>query len=717
MNIEGINLTKIKTPDFIEYLSKNQIKKPSNSEFKRILKEFNICIEKGKFKLSLNTLILILFLNSKQSIEFIRKKGIFRYSKYKGKKCIIADLISQILSLNKDFLNLSSYELNYLHSILNFSNSHNTYTSVDKFILKEVKRFELYYKEKSFLKTLLTFIDFLFLSNHNTTSKIDLLSIKSRSKESISMAISYLIYFISERTPSLLKDTNKANIPYINTSEFQNLIVLVCTVQDFKEFEILIDNFNYSCIKNENNIRLKAPKKDFEKSIKLGYIKSDLQSFNDVLNSKTLNDETVLSIEDLVEELYSIEKNDIFQYTESNNYPRYRIVMPEPVIDFFIENYFIKDILFKDEIIYLSHINKEQLLHPNNLDSIIIKGDLTLFDIVKFRRFFSFFYELFTKKLFEYKKITNEVLLSSLIPTITEDELYNYLERFSTRDKVDSFLDIVTWEPEMDIIFDLQYHPLLFINDSFLIPLTIFHHSNFVRNLFASEYKKNNKQLLSDGTFDVLVNELSISFSKSKIENYSETSLPKSDIDLFAIYDDTLYVFECKHSLQPVNSFDLRTTFDYIKKAEKQLDYVQKLYYEGVLIQLLENKHNINLSNINKIVCTIVLSNRLFNGNVFKYPVRYINEIKNIINEGIIKTEKGNFRLWTGDTLSNSDLTEYFSLKSNLVKLLFDSVTEEILVYDLIQPPLEVETYSMNMKYAVNKLDEFTSTLKKIDDE
>ncbi len=717
MIIEGLDLAKIKSIYFIDFLMKKKIKQLSKAEFKTLLKEISDCVDNGKFNLSLNNLMLGFFINPTHTIEFIRQKGIFRYSKYKGKKCIVANLVSELLKINNVLFKLTNNELKYLQSIKNISSFHNIYSVVDKFILEEIKRFELYHKGESLLKTLLTFGDYLFLTNHVESSKTDLTSLNSRNKEDISAAISYLIFFISEKRPIHLIDTNKTSIAYINSPKIQKLIGFVCTVQDFKEFEVQIDHFNYICIEHEDRIRLIAPSKDFEKSVRLGYINTSLQSINDTLQHEILNDEKVLSLEDLVKELYSLENFEIFQYTESNNFPRYRLVLPEYVLEFLIEEYFTQDFLFKDEIIYLSHINKEQLLDTKKLESIIIKDKLTLFDIIKFRRLFSFFYQLFTKKIFELKNIKIETLLRSLIPAQKDEVLFDYLERFSTPDKVDSFLDIISWEPGLDTIFDLQYRPILFINEFFLISLSIFHQSNFIRNLYASEYKNQNKNLLADGVYDVLVNELSDSLSKSAIENYCQTTIPKSDIDLFAVYDDTLYIFECKHTLHPVSSFDLRTTYDYIRKAEKQLDNVVSLHNQGALIPILEKKWNIDLSNVKQLVSCIVLSNRLLNGNSFKYPVRYIHEINNIVGKGIIKTKTGDFKLWEGDTLNNVDLLEYFSFNSRLVKLLSDSLTEEILFYDLIQPPLEVETYCMDMKYATNKLDEFTSSLKRIDDE
>ena len=718
MIIQGLNIGKINNADLLNYLSGGYFIKPSKSEFIQLLKEITLSIDESKFISALNALTIGLYFDSHTTVNYIKKKGTFRYSKYKDKRCIVGNLILKTLELDNKLFNLSIHENEYFKSILNLRNFHSTYVLVDKLILEEIKIFEFKYKDESLIKTLLTICDYLFLTNHTVTSKRNLLSLESRSKEDISSAISYLIFFISQKRSQHLNDTNKVSTDYIESNGIQKIIILACYVLDFREFEILIDHFNYKCIEFDNKIKIVPPNQDFEKSIRLGYIKSDIQSINDILQSGFLEDDNqLLSLEKLVDELYSNKEFDIFQYTESNNFPRYRIVLPEPILDFFINNYFRKNLLFKDEIIYLSHINKEQLLDIEKLESIFVKENLTLLDVVKIRRFFSFFYLLFTKKIFEIKDIKIELLYRSLIPVFKDDDLYNYLGKFTSHDKIDSFLDLICWEPDFGFVFDLQYQPILFINEFYLISLTIFHHSNFVRNLYASEYKKNNKHILSDGVYDLLVKDLSESFTQLKIANYCQTTIPNSDIDLFAFFDDTLYVFECKHTLHPVSSFDLRTTYDYIIKAEKQLDYIVELYDKQKLIPILENKYAITLRSITKVVCCIVLSNRIFNGNMFKYPVRYIHEIKNILHEGTLKTENGKFRIWKEDRLTNDDLLEYFSLKSRLVELMFNTLSEEILEYDLMKPMLQFETYYLDMEFASSRINDFTKFMPKANEE
>lgn len=420
-------------------------------------------------------------------------------------------------------------------------------------------------------------------------------------------------------------------------------------------------------------------------------------------------------MEQLVKDIYLSEEYEIFHYTESENYPRFRISFPEPVLDFLIENFFTKNNFFKEELLYLNHINKEQLIEFSDLENIIIKENLSLLEFIKLRRFFSFFYLLFSKKIYEIENVDIDTIFRSLVPTFKEEILYKYLGRILSAEKVDSFIDLIYWEPNLDILFDLQYHPIIYLNNNFIISHSVLYYSNFIRNLYASEYKKQNKQLLKDGVTDPLVLKLSNSLNNSNICNFINTKLPNAEIDLFAYMSDTLYIFECKHTLQPVNPFDLRTTYDYIKKAEKQLDKIKEFSNKNELIPHLEKKYSINLSQINHIVYAIVLSNRIFNGDVFNYPVRFINEVANMLETGLMKTEYGNYSLWKSTELSNEDLLEYFSPNNKLVDLYFDSLIDEIIIYELMQPVLEVETVYLDLDYAKKKLETYTSSLRKIE--
>lgn len=707
MNIENINYKKVDKLELSEQLIKGDVEKPLKKQLKELLDKFEIAINLGDYLVARNMLLVSIYFQNVKTLDVIKRKGLFRYSKYINRKCIVKEIASELISIYKLYGFLTDEIESYLNSIINYSSIINSYESFNGFVLKEIKEFEKKYTDKSLIKTLLSYADFLFLSNYFPKTRDDLSNISNRTKENVCSAISFLIYFYTEKIKDKEVDINFVAEEYITSGDIQKLIMPVCYLLDFKEFEVLIDHFGYYCEKHDKKLIIKPPFEDFEKSIRLGYIKTDLQQINDKIDTHD-----AVSFEEFVDE---INKKSPFQFVkliDTHNYSRYRLEIPEPFYDLLIERFIKPDALFKEEIRYLSSIFKEQLLNLDDLEKIQIRDDLTLSEFMKIRRTFLIFYLFFAKEIYKKEKVESKLLLRSLIPVLSKKSFYEFIEKLLPTIKIDSFLDIVCWEPGLDVLFDLQYHPILFFDDYFLIPLSIFSNSNSIRNLYASEYKKNNVKLLSDGGIDPLVNKLCSSLNHASLECHTETPVGYTDIDVFAIYENVLFVFECKHSLHPVSSFDLRTTYDYIKKAEKQLDLIIDDFNSGNLIKKLEKKHNIKLNYIEKIQGVVILSNRLFNGNIFRYPVRNINELENILLRGTIKTENGIFWLWKEKKLTVDFLIDYFSLTNELVQIFYDSLSKRTLTYKFANPIIEYNTYSLEMKIAIPNLKKFTDKLE-----
>jgi hypothetical protein len=204
-------------------------------------------------------------------------------------------------------------------------------------------------------------------------------------------------------------------------------------------------------------------------------------------------------------------------------------------------------------------------------------------------------------------------------------------------------------------------------------------------------------------------------FDKIGIQAHSEISIGDTDIDVCAIHQDVLFVFECKHTLHPVSSYDLRTTYDYLRKAESQLDKINKSYDEGKLLEILKRKIGIYPDSVKKIVSSIVLSNRLFNGNSFKYPVRNINEVINMLTKGIMRTDNGNYNVWKSKSLTIDFMLDYFSLDNKMTTLLMDSLSKRTLTYEFAKPKLLFDSYYLDLTVAIPKLNEFTEKLEKIE--
>lgn len=712
MEIGAINLKNVTKEDLINNLIEGKYIVPSKEEKTLIQEKINSSVTSGNYIIARNALILGIFFDSEKTFLNIRKKGLFRYSNYILRKCIVFKLAEEVLDICKKIGYDSYINITYLKSVINLSVFLELYITYRKFIISEIKMFEIKFKDKSLIKTLLAFVEYLFFSNHIVAKVINPLEITSRSKEEISSAVSYLIYFITDFKGWNISDTEKISEKYIFDGDINQLVITACLISDLKEFEILIEHFGYECIIQNNNIKIIPPSDNFEKSIRLGYIKSEIQEINDFKECKD-----VISFNDLVNSVSEKLNDDglqILYYKKDLDYPRYIVGFPEPILDIIIEKFFKPDWLFKEEIEYLSHVFKEQLLDYEKLINTEINDNFTLFDFIKIKRIFVFFGLLFKKEI-RRKNITDKAdLIKSLIPSYLTGDLYNLMLKFIPEPHIDSFLNVISWKPNMDVLFDLQYRPIVLLNNVFMIPFFILINSNSIRNLFASEYKLDNKNLFTNGLYDAVVTKLEDSFLEAGIPSYKQVSIPNGDIDLFTIYENTLFLFECKQSLHPTSNYDLRTTYDYIRKAEKQLDYLNQEFKNGNLIDILEAKFEIDLKKITNVVSCIVLSNRLFNGNAFKYPIRYLFEIDNFLNEGTMRTNDGTYSLWKGKQLCLDDLLEFFSEKSKFVKLMFDSLSVRTLTYKQTMPKIEFDSYYMDIERANFLVKEFTSKLRKV---
>jgi hypothetical protein len=710
MDIENINYKKVEKEYLIKCLLASEKNIPDKNAIKSLKKRIEDSILKGDYIIARNSLIVSIYYFPDITFELIRKKGLFRYSRYVYKRCIVKSLAIELLDICDRFNNCSIEVTTYLNSIINFSTILDSYVAIDRHIINEFKAFDRNYKNKSIIKTILSATDFLFVSHHHPKAANNLSDISNRPKEDISSAASFLIHLYTSRIKHSNVKTSFINEDYIKGQKLAKLFIAACYYSDFKEFEIMIDHFGYTCEKTDTSLYIKPPYEDFEKSIRAGYIRTEIQLINDIIGK---NNEA-LSFEEFVEKITTIGDFKFFKLTETLGYPRYRMEFPEPVFELIIEKFFKPTDLFKEEVIYLSQIFKEQLLTPYDLENIKIKDDLTLFDFIKVRRVFSLFYLIFTKEIYKIEKLDTNLLLRSLVPVYTADQLYKIFEKLIPN-KLDSFLDILCWEPGLDIVFDLQYQPILYIDDKFLIPLSIFSNSNYIRNLFASQYKQANSKVFNSG--DSLIRYLSSTFIKISIPAYEETQIGTTDIDVFAIINDTLFVFECKHSLHPISSYDLRTTYDYIKKAEKQLDKINESFHSGNLLKIIERKHNIDTQKITRIISCIVISNRLFNGNAFKYPIRNINELTQMLTKGVLRTEFGTFNVWMAKNLTLEFLVEYLSLNNKLTTLLMDSLSKQTASYEFADPKIEFDTYYLESEVATLNLKKFTEQFEKIDNE
>jgi hypothetical protein len=716
MILNQINLRKT-SKDSILKMHDNNTLAFSNLEKKELQKIIISEMLAGRFTTALNATTIGFLIDKESTFRTIRSKGLFRYSTYFNKKCIVKDIaIEAQKTLNRG--QSDDIEIGYLRAIITYSFIHQHYQALKQAIIQEIKSFEKKYVNASLLKTLIVFADFMFLTNHQPDDKRDTASIKSRTKEDISSAVSYLVFILSSIKSFNSSDAARIATDYIMKGGITKIILFALFVEDYKEIEILIDNFGYTLeYSSDDTLKLSPPTEDFEKLMRLGYIKSDIQSINDSIRFfQEAFFENALSFDKMIEELMGIEEMQFLRFTTTGNYPRYVLAIPQELSDYLTEKLFKSDDLFQDEVFHLDKIFKEQLMEADSLDKIV-KGSLTLLEFLKIRRLFVFINTLFYKELNKLdSNAKTEHVLQSIVPILKEEVLYNLLSNITTPEKIDDFFDIVCWEQGSDRIFDLQYQSILFIDDTFLMPTNILTQSNAVRNLYASEYKKQNPNLFSDGQVDRLTDILADSFKTAGFKTLKQIKYNGGDIDLVVEINNALVFIECKQTLHPTSPYELRTTYDYIKKAQRQLDKILYSYENQDLKSKLIYKFGYKLDHIKKILTIVVLSNRFFCGNLFKHPVRSFHELKNLVEEGLMRTENGNYSLWSGNCFSLSELEAYLDDKNERHNHIFHNLKSYTMIYDSCNPKIEYTSYYVDGAEASKNLMEITKHLRKMPD-
>ena len=92
MDFENINFKKI-DPTFLKrILLDTKTIAPSKKVIKELLKKIENSVTNGDYLIARNTLLVTLFYAPDETFDFIKKRGIFRYSRYVNKKCIVKSL-------------------------------------------------------------------------------------------------------------------------------------------------------------------------------------------------------------------------------------------------------------------------------------------------------------------------------------------------------------------------------------------------------------------------------------------------------------------------------------------------------------------------------------------------------------------------------------------------------------------------------------------------
>lgn len=701
MLYQGINLRH--TPlDKLSRLLKDGIILIDKLAFKELQDIIEYSMTKPSFKDALSSLFILFLSGNDEYIAKIKSSGILRYSRYINRKCIIAPVLSELLNYEKAHSYLRNEDKEYLTSLLLLSGAsislNKAYITIRDFTYKNLRKYG--YIEIS--KIVLAYVDYIFMSTdyNQVPNPTDL------TKEEIAEAASYILYYISSNRD--ICPTKNLRVIYnyeefIIQNDIEHIIDCAWAMLQIKEWEILTECFGYQFKEDHDGLLIEPPHIMLDKSIRLGYIRTELQYESCLYRAYSGIGSSAISIIDYATKVQETLGNRFtFEYKEEFGFGRYVMKFPDYVIDVFKKMIIDSDKCFKEDVMYLSLLGREQLITYSDLEDISIQG-LSLKEFLKIKNIFIIIGQWLNENLKKNANNNLNLTYRSLIPILSKEAIKELLLQLTTEEKAQSFLDIISWSPQSERILDIQYNPFINMGDFYAMPLNILANSNSIRNLYALMHKSN--ELLSNGQDDPLIQIIKDAFNYSNKPCITNIKYSKGDIDIIAKIDNTLLVLECKNTLHPTSAHDMRTTWNHITKGQKQLRKIQTAIENKELDNLLENVFGTKSKDFESIYYAVIVSNRLFVGNFLSYPVRSSNDFVNLLHDGMIVTSAGEYCQWVGDSLSARDIYNYFHNNLELM-ILEQSMIPVRFEYDFIQPTVFRDWYCLDKEELITRIDD-----------
>lgn len=701
MLYQGINLRH--TPlDKLSRLLKDGIILIDKLAFKELQDIIEYSMTKPSFKDALSSLFLLFLSGNDEYIAKIKSSGVLRYSRYINRKCIIAPVLSELLNYEKAHSYLRNEDKEYLTSLLLLSGAsislNKAYITIRDFTYKNLRKYG--YIEIS--KIVLAYVDYIFMS----TDYNQVLNPTDLTKEEIAEAASYILYYISSNRD--ICPTKNLRVIYnyeefIIQNDIEHIIDCAWAMLQIKEWEILTECFGYQFKEEHDGLLIEPPHIMLDKSIRLGYIRTELQYESCLYRAYSGIGSSAISIIDYATKVQETLGNRFtFEYKEEFGFGRYVMKFPDYVIDVFKKMIIDSDKCFKEDVMYLSLLGREQLITYSDLEDISIQG-LSLKEFLKIKNIFIIIGQWLNDNLKKNANNNLNLAYRSLIPILSKEAIKELLLQLTTEEKAQSFLDIISWSPQSERILDIQYNPFINLGDFYAMPLNILANSNSIRNLYALMHKSN--ELLSNGQDDPLIQIIKDAFNYSNKPCITNIKYSKGDIDIIAKIDNTLLILECKNTLHPTSAHDMRTTWNHITKGQKQLRKIQTAIENKELDNLLENVFGTKSKDFESIYYAVIVSNRLFVGNFLSYPVRSSNDFVNLLHDGMIVTSAGEYCQWVGDSLSARDIYNYFHNNLEL-KILEQSMIPVRFEYDFIQPTVFRDWYCLDKEQLITRIDD-----------
>ncbi|MFJ2358060.1 hypothetical protein [Pseudomonas fluorescens] len=612
-------------------------------------------IKNRNYDASFGVFRFVFFSGLEGALSEARKQGIFRASKAKFNPKLIRELLLELYASEA----LSDKELHYVRSV-----SGMLVVAPDILDLKK-KVIAAATSRRYFLKTVLSiaetkYCDLLgFFDERTEKPYVDLLF--HNNKESILTAASYLVQVYREVVPSLkLEDSNGID-ESADHAFYYNLFEAAFAITNYLEAEIKVDFYDYEVFVDEAAKKISVDNVDFEVAKSYGYVKSDLRASSQARIYEKLT--TSKSFNELLDELWvrdGKEEQSVL-YTILFE-PAERIVLRS----FFAEyghkvNIFSHDYLFKEEQMQVLALVDENY-NPDVFKTKIFK-EFTCFDLFKLQRLFGFVAFIYQKA---YEKIKSDghpnadlIRKRSLLPVFDKQTLVEIFRNTTgkSQSECEGLLErLINDKYVTDEVIDLQYKPLLAIEDRCLVMPTVFAYSSLWRSLAISE----KVHFSVFGKHDYMVRSVSDTLARQNFKVKQDFYFGDDEVDIVAVHGEHIFLFECKNPYHPVNDFELRNTYAHIVKGFSQLEKLRERFNDRQVFDQFLRNLDVDPKSVKKAYYGVINANRILSG-LTRNGIRvfHANEFMNFISTGKIISAGDHYSCWQTDEFNINDLVSY----------------------------------------------------------
>ena len=641
------------TSEFTDKLRADAPSPLAHADCDFLVKQTRAQLEKGRLSRAKNWAALGLYLDSVNALAHFKRVGLFRASKFGFQGKPLLRLVEGVLA-NRGVLRLGDDACRYLESVRSLLTLSVAALRTYHFIVQQLRR-----REKSALKSLVATVDRMFLEPRPPKRELHSDNPGYYTIEEHAEALSFLIHTFA--THRVIEDRHFNLIDERGVEEgfYERLLVAACKLRVYQEAELLVDVFSYSATRDRDAIHLRSDDIRLEQSIRLGFIHSEMQKHLSLRRYFEKDDKPVASLQDMSKQVYEALGAKMVRRLE-RPLPRYALLFPKADE---LLGPFRGDGLFKEDTIYLDAVAKEQYARPETLLAFQLADGLTVLDVVKIRRLLNFMRELMAQKLLPLMETEPQIAVRSLLPVFHKDMLLDILRQCVSEEAAQAFLRIATYNRASGPgVFDVQYQPLIIGKDYYLLPMNVLCSSDLLRNLLYTQRKKIQRNVADSPMQQLVARVLRTRFPQVVEGARIRVDGRSLEIDIAAVVERQLLLIECKSAFHPCGMHELRTSYEHLLSARKQLDRLQDaLEREEVRRQFCRNLHW-DPGAVEGVVTCVVTGNRLFNGYAIgDHPVRSAYELINIVVAGTVQIDDKKFHVWRNQEFEPQDLLDYLA--------------------------------------------------------